>query len=242
METSLFFMDECIDDSKSVLTGVLVPIEELNAVRADLYTILKGRIEPQPGMINVSPPELHGSKMLVRVADATDDERIRCFDGVVACVLKRKLPVYRIGYRRSPQVRAMFTGDEGLRGLCWLGLLTVLQTELARRFVIPVMDLVDQKDRPKYSQVVRTLDVIRSTGRDDYLSLTNSENLYGDVLYADSQFSILTQMADVVSHLRHVTDDGEKPDRTEFKRRLYEIGRKLDATMTSEKLISLQTN
>src|ERR1700689_5729950 len=64
MEVNLLFMDECIDESKSVLTGVLVRIEDSSAIRMDLYAMLKDRVKPHPGMVNLAPPELHGSKML----------------------------------------------------------------------------------------------------------------------------------------------------------------------------------
>ena len=36
MEVNLLFMDECIDETKSVLTGVLVRIEYASAIRMDL--------------------------------------------------------------------------------------------------------------------------------------------------------------------------------------------------------------
>jgi hypothetical protein len=196
-------------------------------------------IEREPGHLNVSPPELHGSNML-RGVDVTDEQRLRFFDNVVSFVLQYKIQIHRVGYFRTAAVRKLFAGgDEELRGLCWFGLLTTLQRVLKRHYVVPVMDLCNERERPKYSQLVKDCDIFNSIGRTQDLSLRHTRHLIGEVLYADSRFSVFTQIADVVSYLRHIADGGAAEQRTRFKQHLYEIGRRFDPAIAFEDVITL---
>ena len=73
------------------------------------------------------------------------------------------------------------------------------------------------------------------------MSIKHSENILGEVFYADSNFSILTQLADMVSYLRNTVDISRTfKELSGFKKRLLKIAEGLSASIKFEEIGALK--
>ncbi|HEU0078453.1 MAG TPA: hypothetical protein VFQ76_12425 [Longimicrobiaceae bacterium] len=245
MELNFLFLDECQSDLVdragthiSSLTGLLVPAASYAELRTRFYGVLGWAVQPGPGVIDLSPPELHGRDLL----RGEDDERkLAVLSEMVDLVVDGGIRIYRVGYYITRQVKSVFAADPKLLGLCWNGVLVVLQPVLARQAVVPVMDMGDRDLVRALSGQVRTMDVIRATGYGQTLSISHTENLLGEVFYADSEHSVFTQTADLVSYLRHTNDMNREGRRlSPFRCRLLELAQALEPAVVHDQVVRLR--
>jgi hypothetical protein len=97
------------------------------------------------------------------------------------------------------------------------------------------MDGFDRNMVRKFSQLIKGMDVIRAAGHEQSISLKHSENILGEVFYADSQYSVFTQVADLVSWLRQLADiSREGKELTSYKKRLLMISEKLEPAIVGD--------
>lgn len=250
METSFLFIDESFSDQTEVtsLTGLLVPVKDYASLRAQFYAMILNVLFPEQDMLLTGKsllPELHARALLKDHEGASDEKRILLSERVVDLVIANRLEVYRVGYFRTRKLREIFKrfGDANLQGLCFQRLLFRLQDKLATEMIIPVMDGFDSLMVSKFSSLVKNLDVIRATGlwQESDLSIKYSVNLLGEVFYADSQFAVFTQVVDMISYLRHVSDISRKGiDLSPFKMQLLKVSESLSPVMTYEEIISIR--
>lgn len=245
MNANLLFMDEScskpIDNNKTVissLTGVLVPIHRYAELRTKFYNLLEWSIKPEPHTINMDVPELHGRDLLPK----EDCEKKRnILEGVVDLVVANHLEIYRIGYYITKTIRKTFKGDEEMLGSLWFGILDALRFKIENEMIIPVMDGFDKVR--KFSQLVKGMDVMRAAGREQSISLKHSENILGEVFYADSQYSVFTQVADLISWLRQLSDlSREGEDLTPYKKSLLVVSEKLEPAIVCDEVIAMKLN
>jgi hypothetical protein len=103
------------------------------------------------------------------------------------------------------------------------------------------MDGFNDHTRLRFSGMIKSADVFRAAGQP--VSLENSENIIGEVFYADSKYSIFTQIVDNASYLRHVTDWArEGKPLTGFKSQLAEISQRLGPAIVHEDIIELSVD
>ena len=101
--------------------------------------------------------------------------------------------------------------------------------------IIPVMDGFDKNMVRKFSQLVKGMDVMRAAGHKQSISLKHSENILGEVFYADSFYSIFTQVADLISGLRQLSDiSREVKELTDYKKMLLMISEKLEPAIVGD--------
>ncbi|GGA31522.1 hypothetical protein [Paenibacillus physcomitrellae] len=201
---NLFFMDECKPSQLKIssLTGILIPVGKYPKMRTEFYNMLNKFISPEIGTINMNIPELHGSNLL---RDYPDDVKLDIIDEIISIVNSFQINIYRVGYFINEQTDKFFGQDKNLLGLCWGSLVNILQPVLERETIIPVMDKINSKEVSIMSGMVKSTDIIRHVNP-DFLSIKNSENIFGEVFYADSNYSIFTQLVDIISYCRHIND------------------------------------
>lgn len=247
MDVNLLFMDEscsdAIDNKKTVissLTGIMVPIYKYAELRAKFYDLLEWAIKPEPNTLNLHVPELHGRDLL---PDEDDDKKLNILEGVVDLVVKNQLEIYRGGYYITDTIRKHFKGDEEMLGVLWMGILNTLKPKIEKEMIIPVMDGFDNNMVRKFSQLVKSMDVMRAAGHGQSISIKHSENILGEVFYADSEYSIFTQVVDLVSWLRQLSDiSREGKELTPYKKKLLSIAEKLNPVLACDGVIAMNFN
>jgi hypothetical protein len=237
-----------MDDSASPethivsLSGITVFITEYSRLRDNFYRSLAWAIQPGERVVNLYPPELHGSNLLRDCPGDVDDElRMRVLSDIVSLVVENGLDIWRVGYYTSPKMRRLFPRNEHVLGFCWSGMLAILEPVLADSYVIPVMDSCNQLTSSLISQAVRCLDVGRQTDIRHSLVVRHSENIIGEVFYADSRYAAFTQVADIVAYLRHVADlEREGKRLSGFKRELLKLAVRLEPAVAAEHVVALR--
>ena len=226
-------MDDSFPPGKSILTAIPIPVARFSDLRLRFHEVMKDFISPQPGTCNLTLPELHGKSML---PNHTDDDKLLYFGKIADYVIENELPVYRVGYNRTPATEIRFSSDKELRGLVWDGMMHVIEPILSESFVIPIMDSCDLNERSKYSRPLQEMGVLQSIGFGKAIAIQGVANLIGEVYFADSSVSALTQVVDMVSYLRLKLEAGKG---SAFQESLQNIARKLDVAMAYEKVHAL---
>ena len=141
-----------------------------------------------------------------------------------------------------------FESDKRLIGLNWLNILFMLESKLESELIVPVMDAGFEKNMKQmtkqFSLPMKTVNVMREAGLEKGISIKNSKNIL-DVFYADSEFSIFTQLADVVSGLRRITETSNHNEQlitTPFNKHLLPISQHLLNTPMREEIVALNLN
>lgn len=245
METYFLFLDDTeINDpirrqpTISAITGMLVPLHAYDELRSKFYSVMQWSVTPQEGVVNLNPPELHGRKFL---ESETDDRKLEVLRKLVELVVHNTIPIYRVGYYITQKEKDAFKGDSKLVGLSWFGMLSVLQPILENCHVVPVMDSCDSIGTRQLSGLIRTCDIMRFAGLEGGLSVRHTQNLIGEVFYADSRFSAFTQMVDIVSYLRRLGDlrrDGVQI--MGFKASLLEFHDALEPVVVHDEIVRLR--
>lgn len=244
---NLMFLDECYSapvrsDSTfiSSMTAVIIRADKYNSVRAGFYGILKPFIIPTDNTINLMPPELHGNALLRDEPDDDDRKKLSAFHQVVDLVIENQLDVYRVGYYITPEFKTTFQTDERGVSMCWLGITAVTQPAYENEQLIAIMDGFNKETVGKMSSMIRGCDIIRSAGSGDSISLKNTENIIGEVFFADSRYSVMIQIVDIVAYLRNVNDlsmEGWKF--SSFKEKVLAEAKRLDSVMKHDEVIEL---
>lgn len=236
------FLDDSYFPSTNItsLTAVAVPVDRLHTVRTAFYDTLKWAIRPSEGVI-ARAPELHGSNFL---RDESPERQTEVLLGLQELIRANALGIYRIGYFLTRKLAAPNKGDPKMIGMLWVSLLSMLEPILAEGPVIPVMDGFDPRTVRQLSQLIKSVDEMRAAGYgSNSISIAHAENVLGEVFYADSKFSALTQVADVVSYLRGISDmETLGIPLTDFKEHLAPHARALTGLMTREEVVSMVLN
>ena len=131
----------------------------------------------------------------------TDQEKIANVSAIVDLVVRNRLKVYRVGYYITDDLQAVFTANRWMIGTCWGSLLHVLEPVMARQVLIPVMDGFDPNMVRSFSSTVRWCNVMHAAGRGQIVSINHIQKLLGEVVYASSEYSVFTQVVDIVAYL-----------------------------------------
>ena len=233
------FMDESISQDTNIasLTAMYISFEKYQQLRNQFYETLDWATSSEPGRINLNPPELHGRKLLPEIDD--DAQRLDAVAQIVDLVVKNELVLFRVGYCLTEKFRKTFKKEHSWLGLCWFGLLSVTQKLYQTKILIPVMDSCPINYVREFSSIVKSADIMRAVDLEHNLSLKNTCNL-AEVLYAHSNFSSLTQVVDIVSYLRHVSDWSKCGlPMSDFKRELLIISERLEPCFQHEEIITM---
>ncbi len=234
-------MDESYSTKNKIssLTALVVPVEVYAKARSDFYEGLQWAIQPSKGVIG-NAPELHGSNFLRAEGDERKFEVLR---NIVKLISANNLKIYRVGYYITPSIEEKFPFDKNLLELCWFSLLSMMEPEYEERVIVPIMDGLDSTIARKFSRLVKGQDEKRTTRLASSGTVKNSQNIFGEVFYSDSQYSAFTQVADIVSYVRHIEDlKSEKKHISHFKKSLSEIAETLKDCIAWEEIISLNLN
>lgn len=240
MDVNFLFLDECICNETAIasLTGLLIPVDKYSAIRASFYETLDWAIKPAESTMGF-PPELHGCEFL---RGESDDRKLQQFAQVVGLLRKHDLRVFRVGYYQTAKAKNFLKTRDDFIGLCWFGMISVCQPYFVDQKIIPIMDGFNDHTRLRFSGMIKSMDVFRASGLAAGISIDNSENIVGEVFYADSTYSVFTQIVDILSYLRHVSDwVREGKPLTDFKSQLAEISKRLEPAIAYESVIDLKT-
>jgi hypothetical protein len=98
------------------------------------------------------------------------------------------------------------------------------------------MDGFDPVTVREMSGLVRGTDVLHAAGLGDPAD-PRFRQIIGEVFYADSRYSIMTQVADVIGYLRHVSDKHcAGVVLSKFGQQLLAISSALDQAMAAERI------
>ena len=153
---------------------------------------------------------------------------------LVDTIVARRLPIYRVGCRRTARFRKAFTTADDQISVCWAYMTHAIQDLLADALVFPVMDMARPKARSTLSRFVTAMNALRGSGDRDRISVRHNRNL-AEILFADSEFSVMTQLVDLVCWLRGVSDlhaAGETLG--SLKTSMLPLARRLDTCMQFE--------
>jgi hypothetical protein len=235
------FMDESHHDPSRIttLTGLLIPSDVYPSIRDEFYDILITTLLPKSekeiGLGQL--PELHANELLNNFPDSSDEMRFRLLNKLVQLVASQNIHIYRYGVfmnKASKQSIATY-GPQFLISICWFNLIAMLESELAENMIIPVMDGFDPKMVGSFAYAIKSLDSIRRFVDAKNLFLQHTENILGEVFYADSQYSIFIQLADIISYLRLTNDLVTRgTNLTEYKNSLHEISKQIPANLLHE--------
>ena len=250
MEASLLFLDEsyCQLTKIASVTGLRVSLEKVDATRFQfMKTILQRLGMAEEGVIHTHLPPLHGSDLLRNHPDVNDALRLKIFQDVADIVINQELPIYRVGYYISRVFRQTFHGTSGeLAGyqLAWHGIANTLQAYLQRGFIIPVMDQSSSDLQLRlFSNLPSSCAMIRAQGGRDMLSISGTERILGEMLFADHRYSFLTQIVDLCGYLRHMCDRRRaNAIESSFQESLVEIGANLEPMIAAEHILVMELN
>ena len=227
-------MDESVCDAGFALTGMSVPLIDYARLRDTFYRSLKPfLIEPDPGgPAYASPLELKGSSLLT---DFEDDKKIEAVRKVVDLTVANGLRIYRVGSRSKDAFQAAFSNRPvDMVSVCWTYMTHAIGDLLRQGLVIPVMDLGPDEQCSRMARFVASMNAMRQTKSRNSITVPYNENL-GELLFADSASSSMTQVVDVISWLRNVSDDDSRQaDLSNLKCRLLPLAKRLDGNMAYE--------
>jgi hypothetical protein len=219
------------------LTGVLIPAIVYPAFRTRFYTLVTAVMSDPSGVINPLPI-IHAANIFPHFG-SDDERRFKFVNDLADILIELNLRIYRVGYLRSPKAVAMFADEKSFLGICFLGLISVLKPELNTTQIWPVMETDGSplQDRT-FAGMIQSTDYL--TTRLSGASMTiDNENL-GELLYATKRSPSGTA-ADFAAYLRHMVYLlREDLPLTPFKRRLAEIGARLDAVVAYDETIDMK--
>jgi hypothetical protein len=125
---------------------------------------------------------------------------------VVDIINDYSIKVYRLGWLKDKKSKLFKNLDSNLMGIIFPKFLELIDSDIKETKLIPIMDGLDNKISQIFSQYVKQLDILRQNINSNNLTIKNSQNIYGEVFYADSKFSILTQFVDMTSYMLHCKD------------------------------------
>jgi len=106
--------------------------------------------------------------------------------------------------------------------------------------LIAIMDGFDKETVRKMSLMIRNCDIMRSAGSANAISFKNTENIIGEVFYADSQYSVMIQVTDIVAYLRNVNDLSQEGWKfSSFKEKVLAEAKRLDSVMKCDEVTEL---
>ena len=206
------------------LTGIVLSPEQCIAVRDSFLATIRPLFINKNGIkINLRVPEIHGSKML---PNEDDVQRLRIFEAFARFPTQEQFPIYRAAYYVTPEFLKMFPPKHYNMAidLCWSSILSNVLIDFENCFLVPVMDTQDHPEKIEvFSGLVQSLSALRTAGLEwPSISIKNSQNIIGEVFFADSRFSALTEVVDVISYLRCINDQKEENlSFSDFKQNIY---------------------
>lgn len=247
MKIKFLFMDDSIspiirdsDGAKiSSLTGIVLSPEQVVSTRDSfLKTIsplfIKKNAKGKTIEIDLIP-EIHGSDML---RSENREQRLNMFNAISKLPSKHNFSIYRVGYFITRESKKLFQGDVKNISSCWMALYPQIINDYKRNYIVPIMDMSSKSDYDKFSGQIQHLNVMRTAGLGDSIGINNTENLLGEVFFADSQFSIITQVVDVISYIRCINDQKEERlSLSNFKNEIYECNSNLKSKIKSDVVI-----
>lgn len=248
MATKFLYMDEQYIDFQTYktpvapgrreavcLVGVLIPAGVHAQFRREFYAAVKATMAFEE---NVIPPVpiVHASQLFPGV---DDEVKFRFLETIVDLAKKFGFRVYRVGYFKTRETLKIFNGKNNLLGVSFLGILTLLKSELEQHEIWPVMETNNTPVQDDlFAGQIQRIDYYTSVLGAASMSIDNT-NL-GELHYVTKK-SAYGSVTDCISYLLDAMDSGiiGKTSST-FKRRLAQIGEGLQEIIDFNEIIEMQ--
>lgn len=172
---------------------------------------------------------------------SNDAPRFAFLEGVVDLCLRLDFRIYRVGYLNTKPLREQLKTDRDVLGLCFLGFLWALGPELEDGPVWPVMESDHSPEQDfRFAGQVRGIEHYTHRLPPGAMSVDNA-NL-GELLYT-TKHSSLASMVDCVAYLRQARYlRAEGRQLTPFKRRLADLGDRLEPLVVRDEVIDMKVD
>ena len=159
---------------------------------------------------------------------------------IVDLVNEFQLKIFRIAYYKF-SVKKFTPLDPKLHGLNFFGLTQMIQHELESKFIIPVIDGLDEHGSKHFNNYSKSLSTIRCTHiSKENISVQNAHNL-SEPVFASSQYYTLIQLVDMISYLLQKLDNADNEKNTsDFKKNVQNIARNIDPKLLVNHLIEMK--
>jgi hypothetical protein len=209
MSFEFLFLDDSYNESTkySSLTGIFIPLEKFELIRNDFYTKILNQFIILEKSFNVHPPIIHAKELLKGTRfENNDEKKIEIFRAAKDIVNDNSIQITRVCWSKKSDVSLFNNMDDKLMKLIFPKFLELVDKHLQNNKIIPIMDGLDTRVSKIFSKFMRTLDISGRIINENSLTIKNSNNIYGEVFYANSKFSIFTQLVDLVSYMLHCID------------------------------------
>jgi hypothetical protein len=240
MDIQFLFIDDSLNEDTmlSSLTGILIPLDTFEKIRDDFYNrILNQFIFLGENNFNLNPPNIHGKELLKgTVFENNDEKKIEIFRTVTEIVNENSIKVYKLAWLKDEGVKIYKNLDTKLMGIIFPYFIELIDKDIQDIKVIPIMDGLDINTSKIFSQFIKTSEILGRTTNKNNLTIKNSKNIYGEVFYADSRFSVFIQLVDVISYMLHC-NDYKKFDKVygSFKSKIIEVAEKIKPELVNHK-------
>lgn len=240
MDIQFLFIDDSFNKETkySSLTGILIPLDKFEKIRNEFYSrILNQFIIMGKSTFDLSPPIMHGKELLKgTVFENNDQKKLEIFQMVADIVNDNYIKVYRLGWLKDKRVNIFENLDPNLMGLIFPKFIELIDNDIKDIKVIPIMDGLDPKISKIFSQFIKQLEIARQITSNNNLMIKNSKNIYGEVFYADSKFSIFIQLVDMISYMLHCNEyKSFEKNYGIFKSKIIEITEKIRPELVNHK-------
>jgi hypothetical protein len=249
MRPYFLFIDECLDEDMnlSALTGIFVPIDKYILVR-DAICKIAFKIQLPKG--NVIPPliELHARDLLSELPDdhpnKTDKARISILTDIVDIINSYKLITLRLTYLNHREIVKFLKDDPKLYQTIFSDIIDLLHKFWSDSLIIPVIDgIPSSKQSTKKSPSLDTQLISSFARQIRYIHhmrcnkvVEKGSHLSGYIniaepVFADSYYSTLIQLVDLVSYLLHQIEKADlNPNKimSDYQKKVFYCGRSID--------------
>lgn len=235
---NLLFLDESFNPEINLtgLTGIMIPVEQFSEIRDSFYKLILDQfIFPDESVVNTTPPEMHAVSLLRGTPyESNDDLKFNIFNSAVKIINEHNISIIRLTTNQKKPAMALKNIDQKLMGIVFPYFIKRIDKYLKHKKMLIVMDGLDSKISSIFSQHLKIYDILRRHNKidNDSLFARHTANILGETYYADSKYSIFTQLVDLVGYLLQCRDHKLRTKScTEFKLRLVEICEKIDGKL-----------
>ena len=239
MSFEFLFLDDSYNESTkfSSLTGILIPLDKFEIIRNDFYTRILNQFIILEKSFNLHPPIIHAKELLKGTLFENDDKKkIEIFQAVKDIVNDNSIQITRVCWSKKSDVSLFKHMDDRLMKLIFPKFIELIDEHLRNVKIIPIMDGLDTRVSKIFSEFMKALEISGRILNENSLTIKNSNNIYGEVFYANSKFSIFTQLVDLVSYMLHCIDYKKfEKNYGDFKIQIIDTAEKIKTDLITEK-------
>lgn len=169
--------------------------------------------------------------------------KIDIFRQAVEIVNSFGIRVFRTGCYKNKKKSVFKNLDDKMHGIIFPYFIMSLDKYISDTKIIPIMDGVDSQISKIFSKHIQSLDILRRTSVENSMPVKNSQNIYGEVFYGDSQYSVFVQLVDLISYCMQCLDyKSIDRDLTSFKSKIITEAEKIEKHLIVNEIYDFKIN